>query len=141
MTDESEARVAKQVIVMRKDLGMRKGKMIAQGAHASLKVLTDRRIETATNTGGAAADAFAFTLTPAMATWLTGRFTKVCVSVDSEAALDEVVARARAAGVPVALITDSGKTEFHGVATKTCCAVGPAWSDEVDAITGELPLL
>ena len=36
-------RTAKQVIVMRKDLGMRKGKMIAQGAHASLKVLTDRR--------------------------------------------------------------------------------------------------
>jgi len=32
-------RYAKQVIVMRKDLGMRKGKMIAQGAHASLEVL------------------------------------------------------------------------------------------------------
>ena len=32
-------RTAKQVIVMRKDLGMRKGKMIAQGAHASMKVL------------------------------------------------------------------------------------------------------
>jgi peptidyl-tRNA hydrolase len=26
----------KQVIVLRKDLGMRKGKMVAQGAHASL---------------------------------------------------------------------------------------------------------
>ena len=35
------ARAAKQVIVMRKDLGMRKGKMIAQGAHASLKVVLD----------------------------------------------------------------------------------------------------
>lgn len=33
---------AKQVIVMRKDLNMRKGKMIAQGAHASLKVFLDR---------------------------------------------------------------------------------------------------
>ena len=32
---------AKQVIVMRKDLNMRKGKMIAQGAHASMKVLLD----------------------------------------------------------------------------------------------------
>jgi PTH2 family peptidyl-tRNA hydrolase len=131
----TEERTAKQVIVMRKDLGMRKGKMIAQGAHASLKVLTDRRV------ASTSAETFAIELTPAMAAWLGGRFTKVCVSVDSEAALDAVVARARAANVPVALIVDAGKTEFHGVPTKTCCAVGPAWADEVDAITGELPLL
>jgi len=76
-----------------------------------------------------------------MAAWMTGRFTKVCVSVDSEAALDDVVARAQAAGVPVALITDAGQTEFHGVPTKTCCAVGPAWVEDVDAITGALSLL
>jgi PTH2 family peptidyl-tRNA hydrolase len=127
-------KTAKQVIVMRKDLNMRKGKMIAQGAHASLKVFTDRRRDVDEET-------FAIALTPAMAAWLTGRFTKVCVSVTSEAELDAVVERARAANIPVALIVDSGKTEFHGQPTKTCCAVGPAWSDEVDAITGELPLL
>lgn len=125
---------AKQVIVMRKDLGMRKGKMIAQGAHASMAVLLDR--------GDMHDDAFRIELTPAMHTWIvTGRFTKVCVSVNSEAALDAVVTKAREAGVPCALIVDAGKTEFHGVPTKTCCAVGPAWTDEVDAITGELPLL
>jgi PTH2 family peptidyl-tRNA hydrolase len=39
------------------------------------------------------------------------------------------------------LIVDAGTTEFHGVPTKTCCAVGPAWADAVDAITGGLPLL
>ena len=126
-------RVAKQVIVMRKDLGMRKGKMIAQGAHASLKVLVDR--------GRANDHEFTIALTEPMAAWLGGRFTKVCVGVDSEAALDDVVARARAANVPVALIVDAGKTEFHGVPTKTCCAIGPAWAEDVDAITGELPLL
>ena len=125
---------AKQVIVMRKDLGMRKGKMIAQGAHASLKMLLDRgasRRRAATRSRS----------TDAMAAWLAGRFTKVCVSVDSEAALDDIVERARTAGVPCALIVDAGATEFHGVPTKTCCAVGPAWTDEVDAITGALPLL
>ena len=126
-------RQAKQVIVMRKDLAMRKGKMIAQGAHASLAVLLDR--------GERDDEALTIALTPAMTDWLGGRFTKVCVSVDSEAALDQVVERARAAGVPCALIVDSGRTEFHGVPTKTCCAVGPAWAAEVDAITGELPLL
>jgi PTH2 family peptidyl-tRNA hydrolase len=125
---------AKQVIVMRTDLGMRKGKMIAQGAHASLKIFLDR--------GALGPDGgYAFTTTPAMVAWLGGRFTKVCVSVEGEAALDDIVARAQAAGVPCALIVDSGATEFRGVPTKTCCAIGPAWSDEVDAITGALPLL
>lgn len=33
--------IVKQVIVIRKDLNMRKGKMIAQGAHASMKVFFD----------------------------------------------------------------------------------------------------
>jgi PTH2 family peptidyl-tRNA hydrolase len=129
MTD----RTAKQVIVMRKDLGMRKGKMIAQGAHASMKALLDR--------GAMSGQDYRFALTPAMAAWLSERFTKVCVSVDSEAALDTVFEHARLAGLPCALIVDSGRTEFHGVPTKTCCAVGPAWADEVDAITGELGLL
>ena len=128
-------KTAKQVIVMRKDLGMRKGKMIAQGAHASLKVLLDRGEPSADGTR------FTFATTEAMAAWLGGRFTKICVSVDSEAELDAVVERARAAGVPCALVVDAGHTEFHGVPTKTCCAVGPAWSDAVDAITGGLPLL
>lgn len=130
----------KQVIVMRKDLGMRKGKMIAQGAHASLRALLSPIY------GGAApvaldATALTIPLDEPTAMWLASRFTKICVSVDSEAALDAIVERARAGGVRCALIIDSGATEFHGVPTKTCCAVGPAWSDAVDAITGGLPLL
>jgi PTH2 family peptidyl-tRNA hydrolase len=128
-------RSAKQVIVMRKDLGMRKGKMIAQGAHASLKVLVDAGAPDAAGT------AFTIALTEPMAAWLSGHFTKVCVGVDSEEALDAVVAAAKAASVPCALIVDAGKTEFHGTPTKTCCAVGPAWVEDVDAITGGLGLL
>lgn len=128
-------KTAKQVIVMRKDLGMRKGKMIAQGAHASLKVLIDAGDPDPRGT------VFTIPLDAALSSWLGGRFTKVCVWVDSEAALDAIVERARAAGVPCALIVDAGHTEFHGVPTKTCCAVGPAWADAVDAITGDLPLL
>lgn len=128
-------RLAKQVIVMRKDLGMRKGKMIAQGAHASLKVVVEAGSVDDTGT------VMTVALSAPMAAWLTGRFTKVCVGVESEAALDEIVTRARAAGVPCAVIVDAGVTEFRGVPTKTCCAVGPAWVEDVDAITGELGLL
>ena len=135
MTD----RRPKQVIVMRKDLGMRKGKMIAQGAHASMKVLLDAgTLDEAGN--------FALSPWPALHAWLgdashPGRFAKICVSVNSEAELDDVMARAKAAGLPCGLIVDSGATEFHGVPTKTCCAIGPAWPEDIDPVTGTLPLL
>jgi hypothetical protein len=71
--------IAKQVIAMRKDLGMRKGKMIAQGAHASLKVLIDAGKRDPSGLG------FTIPLDPALSAWLGGRFTKVCVAVGSEA--------------------------------------------------------
>jgi len=128
-------RSAKQVIVMRKDLGMRKGKMVAQGSHASLRALL------AAGAPDPTGQTFVIPMSEPMKAWLTERFTKVCVGVESEAALDAVVAAARAANVPCALIVDAGQTEFHGVPTKTCCAVGPGWIEDVDAITGTLGLL
>lgn len=124
-------RTTKQVIVMRKDLNMRKGKMIAQGAHASLGAVW--LIEML-------AGSFPMWM-PAYYLWRTGSFTKVCVSVNSAVELHAIQTRAEIANLPTKLITDSGATEFHGVPTETCLAIGPAWADEIDKITGELPLL
>jgi PTH2 family peptidyl-tRNA hydrolase len=39
------------------------------------------------------------------------------------------------------LIIDSGKTEFGGVPTKTCLAIGPDYSEKIDKVTGNLKLL
>jgi PTH2 family peptidyl-tRNA hydrolase len=125
--------VIKQIIVMRKDLNMRKGKMCAQAAHASMAVLL-QFIDLSSGTHGLGVDL-------STREWLGGLFTKICVSVDSEAELDAVVEAARAAGLPHALITDSGATEFNGVPTKTCCAIGPAPAESLQPITGHLKLL
>lgn len=43
--------------------------------------------------------------------------------------------------IPYALITDCGKTEFGGTPTVTCLGIGPYLSEELDKITGNLPLL
>ncbi len=40
-----------------------------------------------------------------------------------------------------ALITDAGRTEFHGEPTNTTLAIGPDYSEKIDKITGGLPLL
>jgi PTH2 family peptidyl-tRNA hydrolase len=125
---------AKQVIVMRKDLNMRKGKMVAQGAHASMKAILDWAIYD----NGIMID---LPSDSPIENWLNGRFTKVCVSVDSEVELDEIYNKAKESGFICAMIVDAGLTEFNGVPTKTCCAIGPEWPEDIDKITGHLKLL
>jgi len=51
-----------------------------------------------------------------------------------------VARRARAAGLPVELIQDAGRTQV-APGTVTCCAVGPADSARMDPVTAELTLL
>jgi|SRR6056297_2705152 len=113
----------KQMIVMRKDLNMRKGKMVAQGAHASMKA-------TLLNLNHLS-----------VKEWLNGKFTKIAVSVDSEEELLAVLQKARDAGLIAELVTDAGLTEFNGVPTNTCIAVGPATHEELLPVTGHLKLL
>ncbi|MDP3278565.1 MAG: aminoacyl-tRNA hydrolase [Deltaproteobacteria bacterium] len=132
-SDHATAPRYKQVIVMRHDLGMRKGKQIAQGAHAAMVFLTQKLRQN----GHVALD----DLTLAQRTWIEGSFAKVCVRVDSEEQLLAIEQRARDAGLEVHVITDSGRTEFHGVPTRTCLAIGPDEVSAIDAITGALTLL
>ncbi len=80
-------------------------------------------------------------LTDAQRAWLSGAFAKVCCRVDSEEELMQIHDKAVEAGLEVHLITDSGRTEFHGQPTRTCLAIGPDEADKIDAITGHLPLL
>jgi len=80
-------------------------------------------------------------LTKNMAKWLEGSFTKICVSVNSEEELLQIYESASEQNIPCALITDNGQTEFDGVPTNTCCAIGPDDSEKIDKITGGLKLL
>lgn len=123
----------KQVIVMRHDLKMRRGKQIAQGAHASISFLS-RRLQ-------AECRISLEDCSEAERVWLTGSFAKVCCRVNSEEELLEIHQQAIAAGLEVHLITDSGRTEFHGQPTHTCLAVGPDDAEKIDVITGDLQLL
>jgi len=118
---------------MRHDLGMRRGKQIAQGAHAAMEFLCER----IRARGTISLEDF----TDAERQWLTGAFAKVCCRVDSEEQLLTIYDEALAAGLEVHLITDSGRTEFHGQPTRTCLAIGPDDAEKIDAITGNLQLL
>ena len=129
----------KQVIVLRKDLNMRKGKMVAQGAHASMKALLD--IALTLEMSIVEDHLLCIPLRPDISEWLEDKFTKIAVSVNSEEELVEIYNQAKEAGLLCSLITDAGLTEFNGVPTKTAVAVGPGLAEEIDKITGGLKLL
>lgn len=116
----------KQVIVIRKDLGMRRGKEIAQGSHASSAFMTKqgKYIE----------------LSDLDILWLEGGQTKITVKVDSEDELIELYEKANNMGLKSHIIIDAGRTEFNGIPTKTALAIGPNYSHEIDEVTSKLKL-
>jgi len=143
----------KQVIVMRKDLNMRKGKMIAQGAHASLAVLLDYMIGKQSTRFSAehgwSYDGFSkpsnilvqFNMDDPVTEWINNSFKKIVVGANSLNECVDVYNAAKRAGIPCSLIEDKGLTEFGGEVTITCCAIGPGYPEDIDKITGDLKLL
>lgn len=127
----------KQVIVIRKDLGMRKGKIASQAAHASMAAVLNGHA----GIKHPESMDLVINMTPEMKEWLTGIFTKICVAVNSEEELLDVYNKAKDAGLSCALIKDAGLTEFGGIPTHTAVAVGPNKNIDVDKITSHLKLL
>lgn len=129
----------KQVIVMRTDLNMRRGKQIAQGAHACMAAVF-KNSYIAPNDNGPL-DYKVIPYTHDLETWFNDCFTKVCLKADSEQMLLDIEQKANELGIVNFLITDAGKTEFNGVPTRTCIALGPASAELIDQVTGDLKLL
>lgn len=114
----------KQVIVIRGDLRMGKGKMVAQGAHASVNAFLETRKQK-----------------PEWASaWLESGQKKIVVRVDSCEELISIYEEAKRAGLPAVIITDAGLTQLEP-GTVTAVGIGPAPAPLVDKITGKLKLL
>jgi peptidyl-tRNA hydrolase, PTH2 family len=135
----------KQVIIIRKDLNMRKGKMIAQGAHASIGVIFNymspnymnpdhekNHFEIHVPEGEVGDD---------IRDWMMGMFKKIVVGSETLIEMIEAYHKAKTAGLPCSLIEDKGLTEFGGEITITAVAIGPARSEKIDPITSKFSLL
>ena len=136
----------KSFVIDGKKVNPRKGKYIAQGAHAALKsVIANAKGEIDLDDSESWPDVALLRVymrkESALYNWLTnGLSTKVCCVVETEEQLLSVYEKAKAAKLLTSLITDKGLTEFNGVETITCCAIGPAWSEELVGITDKLEL-
>lgn len=139
-------RKVKQVIVVRKDLNMRKGKIASQVAHASLgAILKLMKKEYHPNELSSGKTIYSMTFYNDFANpvkkWLEEKFTKICVYVESEEELLKLHKEVSGHGILNCLIKDAGDTEFHGVPTYTTLAIGPDYGDNIDKFTGHLKLL
>jgi len=108
----------KQVILVRKDLNMSKGKVAAQVAHGAVEAVlkSDKNIVTK---------------------WRLTGMKKITLSVNSEKELFKFLQIAKDDGLITALIKDAGKTEI-APGSPTVLAIGPEEEDIIDSITGKL---
>ncbi len=113
----------KQVIAIRTDLDMGKGKIAAQVGHAC--------VLGAENVRKSHPDWFK--------EWWDGQ-EKVVVKVSSLKELEEIKEHAISFNIPWSEVTDAGHTQIEP-GTTTCISLGPAPQDLVDKVTGNLKLL
>jgi PTH2 family peptidyl-tRNA hydrolase len=115
------ARELKQVIVVNAELGLPKGKLASQVAHAAVAAFLEAAPE-------------------ARSAWLSAGMPKVVLKASTEVELQELHAKALSAGLPVALIEDAGRTVVCE-GTVTCIGIGPATAEQLEPLTGGLKLL
>jgi peptidyl-tRNA hydrolase, PTH2 family len=111
----------KQLILVRKDLNLPKGKLAAQAAHASVEAVW-RSSESDVKR------------------WRSEGMAKIVLRVENEKELLKQLQIAKDAGFTTALITDAGHTVVEP-GTRTCGAIGPAPVADLDRNFANLKLL
>ncbi|MBW2987722.1 peptidyl-tRNA hydrolase Pth2 [Candidatus Woesearchaeota archaeon] len=116
----------KQVILVRKDLKLPKGKVGAQCSHASvtavMRALKSRSFKDVVDK------------------WAKEGMAKIVLKVNDKKELLKYIQMAKDMNLPTCTITDAGKTVVEP-GTMTCGAIGPAHEDDIDVVTGELKCL
>ena len=112
----------KQVILVRMDLKMEKGKLAVQVAHASVEAVLGSSKEKVHE-------------------WYEEGMKKVTLKVADLKELQKYQREAQKQGLKTAIITDAGKTFFDGKPTVTCAAIGPDTEEKIDRVTAQLKML
>ncbi len=114
----------KLVVVVRSDLGLTKGKLAVQVAHASVNCAVQARTKQRRD----------------FDEWYRQGQRKIVAKVQTLRELLELKSLAEARGLLTSLVTDAGLTQVPP-GTTTCLGIGPAKASSLDPLTGGLPLL
>ena len=113
--------VYKQVIVVRKDLKLGKGKIASQAAHASIGSMKAADKETVKE-------------------WELEGSKKVVLKVENLKELDDLKKDVKKEKIPYFIVRDAGLTQTES-GTVTCMGIGPEREDKIDRLTKNLKLL
>lgn len=111
----------KQVIIVRQDLKLQKGKMAAQCAHAAVEAVLKSDNDKVKQ-------------------WRNEGQKKIVLKVADEKELFRYAQIAKDEGLSTAIITDAGKTHI-APGTRTCVGIGPDDEDKIDSVTGDLKII
>ncbi len=111
----------KQVIVVRKDLKMSKGKMAAQVSHAA--------VDSALKSNARKRRA-----------WMKEGQKKVVLYASDEKELLKIAEKCKKLNINFSAIVDAGLTELIP-GTLTCVGIGPDKEEIINKVTGSLPLV
>lgn len=114
----------KMCVVLRTDLGMSTGKLIAQACHAAVEASEKAKKENHT----------------AWRRWRDEGAKKVALEAESLEELEELADRADELDIVNVVIHDAGLTEVPP-GTATALGMGPDASEKIDRVTGALPLI
>ncbi len=114
----------KQAIVIRRDLGMSKGKCAVQASHASVEAVL-RTLKKEKNK---------------IELWRREGMKKVVLGVENLEELIELKKQADQEGLIAYIVRDAGRTEVPA-GTETALAIGPDEESRIDKITGKLKSL
>lgn len=124
---------SKQVVVVRKDLRLRRAEVASYVARASSSFLLN-------NIGDGTPQQVP--LSQEEAEWLCGGRKVIVLGVHTEDALRRVVDLAEIQGLTVSMLTKSTMDDKRGFdGTAVCAAIGPHDEESIDAVTGGLKLM
>ena len=113
----------KQVIIVRTDLGMQRGKIAAQAAHAAIQAMLKTKEK----------------FPDYVDAWLDSGMPKVVLKVTSLKEMMSLFQKMKKT-LPCAVIADAGKSQIKA-GTKTCFGCGPVVASEIDPFIKDLKLL
>lgn len=134
-----------QMLIVPKDLEISPGKLMAQTAHASVAAILKLGHMDLPPTEEPQALNYVIPIAcdeqgKALLHWMTKSFPKVTLECKNAVQLKKLYDQAVEAGLPCSYIEDLGRTEFGGVPTPTCVAIGPAPREVINLITKRLRL-
>ena len=124
----------KQVILIRRDLKLKRAAMVAMAAKISCEFLVDNNVSER-------GDTLKVKLTPQESDWIQGKSTRIILGVSSEEALKNILFKAEMAGLSSYSMTNSLRNQNDFDEEVLCAAIGPDDSERIDEITGNLKLI